>query len=277
MTKKKLSRDQKRKKKLQGRRTSQPRHSLAYHGNKYKAEKYIMAIMRAETGILESYVMTHRELTDQHVKAALSQLIGDLRRHSYQPAEFQEMVTIEPESYADLVIWNIRRNWDDLFQAQPRHSNTELVGILRTILSSVETWATPSPNSRGYLNYIEGFLAQGGVRPQLLPMDGEEEEKEPESPSDEQLLLDLGHAWLETDSNRAKDQFFKKGRAMIDKGQADAVINVCQKLIGQRNEEAFVEELSPLLQPAYRKLGVPFEKGPSKWLKNLFGAFNEPD
>jgi hypothetical protein len=186
------------------------------------------------------------------------------------------MVTVEPESFVELVIWNIRRNWDDLFQAQSRHSNAELVGILRTILSSVETWATPSPDSRGYLSYIEGFLAQGGVRPRLIPMD-DDRDQEPESPSDEQLLLDLGQVWLEIGSNRAKGRFFKKGLAMIDEGQADAVINVCQKLIGQRNEEAFVEELSELLQPAYRKLGVPFGKGPSQWPKNLFGAFNEPD
>lgn len=229
-----------------------------------------MALMRAETGILETYVMSHRELTDQQVKAALTQLIGDLRRHGYQPAEHQEMVTVEPETYVDLVIWSIRRNWDDLFHEQSRHSNTELVGILRTILGSVETWATPSPDSRGYLNYIEGFLAQGGIRPQLIPMD-EGWEKEPESPSDEELLLDLGQAWLETDSSWARDRFFKKGQAMLDGGQANAIINVCQRLIGHRTEEAFVEELRPLLQPAYRQLGVPYGKSPNSLLKRLSG------
>jgi len=45
---------------------------------------------------------------------------------------------------------------------------------------------------------------------------------------------------------------------MIEEGQAEAVINVCQHLIGRTNEQALIEELNPLLQPAYRKLGVPF-------------------
>jgi hypothetical protein len=269
MTKKKLSRSQKRKKKLQKRGSGQPRRSLAYHGNKYKNEKHIMAMMRAETGILECYVMTDRQLTDGEVKAALIQLIGDLRRRGYQPAELLEVVTVEPETYVDLVIWNIRRNWDDLFGEQPRHSNADLVGILRTILSSVETWATPSPDSQGYLNYIEGFLAQGGIQPQLVATD-EEWEEEPAPPSDQETLLDLGKIWLETDSSWVRDRFFRQGREMIEAGQADAVINTCQWLIGQRNEEAFVDELRPLLQPAYRQLGVPYGEGPRSVSKKLF-------
>jgi hypothetical protein len=268
MAKKKLSRAQKRKKKLQKRKSKQLHRSLAYYGNKYKGERHVMALMRAETGILETYVMSHRELTDRQVEVALTRLIGDLRRDGYQPAEHRDMVTVEPETYMDLVIWSIRRNWDDLFHEQPRHSGAELVGILRTILGSLETWSTPSPESRGYLNYIEGFLAQGGIHPRLIPTD-EGQEKEPESPSDQELLLDLGQAWLETDSNWARDRFFNKGQAMLDGGQADAIINVCQRLIGHRTEEAFIEELRPLLQPAYRQLGVPFGESPNSLMKRL--------
>jgi hypothetical protein len=270
MAKKRLSRAQKRKKKLEKRKSGRRPQSLAYHGNKYKGERHIMALMRAETGILETYVMSDRELTDRQVEVALTRLIDDLRRAGYQPAEHRDMVTVEPESYIDLVIWNIRRNWDDLFHEQPRHSGTELVGILRTILASLETWSTPSPESRGYLNYIEGFLAQGGVHPRLIPID-EGQEKEPESPSDEELLLDLGQAWLEADSNWARERFFKKGQAMLDGGQADAIINVCQRLIGHRTEEALIEELRPLLQPAYRQLGVPYGNSPNSLLKRLLG------
>ncbi len=270
MAKKRLSRAQKRKKKLQKQSRGQSRRSLAYHGNKYRGERHVMALMRAETGILETYVMTDRELTDRQVEVALTKFIGALRRHGYQPAEHRDIVTVEPETYVDLVIWSIRRNWDDLFHKQSRHSRAELVGILRTILGSLETWSTPSPESRGYLNYIEGFLAQGGIHPHLAPVD-EEREKEPESPSDEELLFDLGQAWLETESDWARDRFFKKGQAMLDGGQADAIINVCQRLIGHRTEEALVEALRPLLQPAYRQLGVPYGKSPSSLLKRLSG------
>jgi hypothetical protein len=72
-------------------------------------------------------------------------------------------------------------------------------------------------------------------------------------------LLDMGQAWLETGDDEIRDEFFEEGLAMIEEGQADAVINVCQKLVGQVNDRAFILELNPLLQPAYRKLGVPYD------------------
>ncbi|HID61541.1 MAG TPA: hypothetical protein EYP49_02165 [Anaerolineae bacterium] len=63
---------------------------------------------------------------------------------------------------------------------------------------------------------------------------------------------------METEDAGIKREFFEEAEAMIEEGQAEAVINVCQYLIGQTNDRAFIEELTPLLQPAYRQLGVPF-------------------
>ena len=68
----------------------------------------------------------------------------------------------------------------------------------------------------------------------------------------------MGLEWLETGEAGIKQEFFEEAEAMIEEGQAEAVINVCQHLIGRTNDQALVDELRPLLQPAYRKLGVPF-------------------
>ncbi len=38
-----------------------------------------------------------------------------------------------------------------------------LIGVLRTTLDSIRTWGSASPTSRGYLNYIEGFLGKAGI------------------------------------------------------------------------------------------------------------------
>jgi hypothetical protein len=55
-----------------------------------------------------------------------------------------------------------------------------------------------------------------------------------------------------------KQEFFEEAEAMIEEGLAEAVINVCQHLIGRTNDKALIEELRSLLQQADRKLGVPF-------------------
>ena len=255
--KKKLSRDQKRKKKLQGRRKGRSRGLQPYRGGKYRSKKYIMALMRAEVGIYETYVMTERQLTDRQVEAGLKSLIQELRSGPLQPAEQRDVVDVEPGAETDLLSWSIRSNWDDLFTTQPRHSNADLVGILRTILDSIETWSTPGANSRGYLSYLEGFLTKAGVKVEKLPLDDEGWEEEEEE-SDEDYLLDVGLEWLETEDAATKQEFFEEAEALIEEEQAEAVINVCQHLIGRTNDQALIDELRPLLQPAYRKLGVPY-------------------
>lgn len=216
-----------------------------------------MALMRAEVGIYETYVMTERQLTDRQVEAGLKSLIQELRSGPFRPAEQRDVVDVEPGAETDLLSWSIKRNWDDLFATQPQHSNADLVGILRVILDSIKTWSTPGANSQGYLKYLEGFLTEADVKVEKVPMDDEPWE-EGEEESDEDYLLDVGLEWLETGDAEIKQKFFEEAKAMIEEGQAEAVVNVCQHLIGRVNDKAFADELRPLLQPAYRKLGVPF-------------------
>jgi len=260
MAKRSKAQKRKKRKELQRRRKAGLQELRPYYGNKYRKEKYILATMRAETGIYETHVMTDRELTDRDVEATLKRLIRELHSGPYQPAEQRDEVEVELSSERELLHWNIKRNWDDLFTEHPGHSNSELVGILRTILGSVETWSTPSTDSRGYLNYIEGFLTQAGVRVERLPIEDEEWAEEGEM-SDQEYLLDLGLEWVDTWNEAVKREFFDEVEAMLDEGQAEEVINACQYLIGQVNDEDFVQELVPLLQPAYRQVGVPFRAG----------------
>lgn len=257
MAKRSKAQKRKKRKELQRRRKAALQELRPYYGNKYRKDKYILAIMGAETGIYETYVVTDRELTDRDVEAGLKHLIRELRSKSYQPAEEREEIEVKPGGEMELLQWHIKYRWDELFTRQPHHSNSELAGILRTILASIETWATPSPDSRGYLNYIQGFLTQAGVRVERVPIEGGEWEEEEEM-SDEEYLLDLGLEWLDTWDEAVKGEFFEEAEAMLDEGQAEEVINVCQYLIGQVNDQGFIKELLPLLQPGYRQLGVPF-------------------
>jgi hypothetical protein len=46
-------------------------------------------------------------------------------------------------------------------QALPKRE--DVIGVVRTILGSLETWRSQSMHSRGYLQFLEGFLKKAGV------------------------------------------------------------------------------------------------------------------
>src|SRR4051812_17108612 len=107
------SRDQKRKAKLKRRSSRSQKHeSLAYRGNKYRKEEFVEIMFSTETGILESDVMSDRTLTDDVVEAAIEGLILRMRRETTHPpgASSREVDGAGPP--ADLIVWNIERNWE---------------------------------------------------------------------------------------------------------------------------------------------------------------------
>jgi len=277
MSRKKLSRDQKRTQKL-ARRAKDDR-VQAYRGNKYKSERFVEAIMRAETGIYESYVMTDRRLTDRQVVKSLEYLILQLRgEQSAAPAD-NPRVEVEGGS-EDMIAWRVKDNWADLFADRPRHSNTDLAGILRTILGSIQVWSRPVPDSRGYLHYIEGFLSQAGVRVEVLGPEEDqgagEADEGPQERSDEDSLTELGQAWVVSGQPMAKKEFLAEAEALLREGQAGLVIEVCQRLIGIVNDTAILGELKEIFDKAWRQ--EPPRPGLTGWLSRVIpGAGSRPE
>src|SRR5689334_15368435 len=110
-----LSRDQKRKAKLKKRAERSHKHeSLAYEGTKYKTGRYAMIMFQTEVGIYESYVMCDRELLDTAVEEALEQLVLRMRQGALPPRSEGDVMDLERGAESNLVIENIRRNWEIL-------------------------------------------------------------------------------------------------------------------------------------------------------------------
>jgi hypothetical protein len=137
--------------------------SLAYHGKKYRTDEYIPIIFQTEIGIYESHVMCDRTLTDDEVEAGLVGLIGLLREGTDLAVTPGQEVTVTPEDRQELVIECIRFRWQRLQDRGELPGRDELVGILRTILSSLETWRSKNMHAQGYLRFLEGFLKGSGV------------------------------------------------------------------------------------------------------------------
>jgi hypothetical protein len=246
---KRLSHDQKRKAKLaREARRARPQSSLAYHGNKYKTDELANVFFRTELGIYESWVMTDRELTDRDVEAALEKLVLQMRRGPL-PAFADDTTAPVGAEATDLIIWNIRRNWHDLFQEEPRPSADKLMGVLRTLLSSVDTWSSPSPTSRGYLHFIEGFLKKAGATVTAYDPEGN-----PQAAPEADDLLAVGQAWCAGGDPTAAADFRALAETMIRTGEAERVVEVCQTLMGEAPAPDILAELSKLSLWAQQKL-----------------------
>ena len=235
-----LSRDQKRKAKLKKRaERSRKREPLAYTGKKYKTEEFVPTFYRTEIGIYESYVLCDRELTDDEVEAAIERLVIQMREGPLPPLPETDVITITEDGEEDLVITNIRRNWQILEDKGSLPGQDDLIGILRTTLNSISIWRSQSLNSQGYLRYIEGFLKKSGVSVQQATQDFQ-----PLPEPDEDPLLVIGRAWITKGDNAARDEFADQIESLLRSGGNERVIDVCQQLIGETKDMSAVPRLS---------------------------------
>ena len=68
----------------------------------------------------------------------------------------------------------------------------DLIGILRTILRSIEIWRSRSLHSQGYLRYVEGNMKKLGVSVRQVTPDFD-----PVPEPEEDSLLTPGRAWVD--------------------------------------------------------------------------------
>jgi hypothetical protein len=237
MAKKRLSRDQKRKAKLvdRAKKHPAPSPSLAYAGNQFKRAELTPLFQSTETGIIEADAITRQTLTDRQVRAALESLVHALRGDGLGPFDPADKVTWVAGKEPDLIVHMIRINWHRRFLTFPHPGNETLVGILRTLLHSIETFTTPAPASRGYLSYVTGFLRKLGIRAQLQ---GVEEKEDP--------FEAVGEAWVFDNDAHARTEFLRQAEQMIAAGQGERVAEVALMLMGQIEMGPTLKELSHL-------------------------------
>lgn len=176
MAKDRRSRDQKRKAKLAKKnRKDRLTSSLAYRGTKYKTDELAYFWMCTETGIYEASVISGRMLRDESVANAIEKLIAQLRSRSFcMPAEEFE-ISYEIGQEEDLVIECILQGWSRHYDETSRISKHTIVGVLRSILGTIELTRANASNSQRYIHYICNFLTNKlGVSVQRVPVDSKD-------------------------------------------------------------------------------------------------------
>ena len=215
-----------------------PVSELVYRGNKYRTEELVPVLMQTEIGIYEIFVMADRKLTDHQVERAIARLILAMRRGTLPPLDAETQLSVEAGKEEELVTWNIRRNWQILFQKSPHPGRDNLVGLLRTILGSIDSWKSVSPTSRGYLKYLEGFLKKLGVSVDVVSPGGELVAEEPEHE-----LFAIGRCWHGNGDPLAARAFRERVDDMIREGEGEQIVEICQELIAEFGGGAVSDEL----------------------------------
>ena len=266
-----LSHDQKRKQKLAKRQRRQPQsESLAYTGSRYKSEELVEPLFYAEKGIYEFYVISDREITDDDVEEGLEELIAGLRARPVS----ELIAACQPDEDGALeasIPTLVLNQWKSLRDVRGLPARDDLLGILRTILGSLETWRSHSVSSRGYLNYLEGFMNKMGVRFQKVTDQGQPIHEDSLSE-----LYEVGEMWL-AGSVDARHQFAARARQLLEQGQSQHVVDACQRLLGSigsiaRPEFAILTELSIRAQKTQQKLASPeFAPGLKSFISRLTG------
>ena len=162
-TKKQREKDKKRKAKQQRNLRSKKKESLAYSGMKYKTEELVPFIFITENAIHEAFVISRRVFTDHDVRKALETMIGGIRQNRLSVSKETGMEAKRRQSAGNadqLIACNILFHWRMFFKTKYRPGRDKLVGVLRTILGSIDVWGSVNPKSRGYLEYIEDFLGR---------------------------------------------------------------------------------------------------------------------
>ncbi len=259
--------------------------SQAYHGKKYRTEQLAPFFFETEVGIHEAFVISKRKITDHDVRGALERLIDRVRsaNERFSPRwAAEEMETGNDENTR--IAFMIRRHWMEYDYEFPFPGSGSAVGVLRTILGSIETWGNMNPASRGYLRYLEDFLADMGVhcRPaskeearQLFsddedlaeevgfdPFEVYDDDSDEEDEKDE--LLATGRAWIEGEQS-AGIVFHSLAQEMIESGQGRQVAETCRQLLADDPPDGVREELIKLSDGDRQRLSPP----PSR-LKRLF-------
>lgn len=241
-----LSRDQKRKAKLKKRaERSHKQESLAYSGNKYRTDRFTPVVYATEVGIHEVSMVSERTLTDRDVEAALVRLVTQMRQGPLPPLSDSDEPVMTAGEWDEAIILMIRRHWRNLQEEGRLPARDDLIGVLRTILHSIEVWRSKSMHSQAYLRFLEGFMKKLGVSVRHIdefgePLEGPEEEDE------EEPLLALGREWVLTHDQRAEIAFADQVEATIRSGHPERVIDVCQQLVGEAMDSSLLLRLEKL-------------------------------
>jgi hypothetical protein len=231
MAKKQLSRDQKRKHKLEKR---------AHSGAARQGAQVEFLTHETEKVINETFLSFGTEMHDADVLDAIKQLVVDVQQGHVSQAS----ATAELPNAKGALVWNIKQAWDE------KHTLATLPSLLAArglqLLAHRVDDISAEGESQSYLRFLQG--TQDGANALVSESEGGHW-----TPAEESLRA-LGLAWLKNSNAETWAAFEAAATEQTGAGQARAVANVCQYLYGAVQQPPVEQALRPLLDAAHAKL-----------------------
>jgi len=219
MAKKKLSRDQKRKQKLQKRP-----HVPAGVERQNAAEKLIHD---SERIIYETFISYGREMLDEDVLEAVNQLTVDIQHGDISKQD----ASLETPNAKGALVWNVKLRWTET-RALETMPHLVAAQAMQALAQRVDGIMAPGA-SHSYLRFLQGgeqvaVLAAPAGAAGTETAGAMEPEAEPHLPngdwSDEEApLLAAGLAWLRGSSGATWQPFQTEATRLTDSGHAQGI------------------------------------------------------
>jgi hypothetical protein len=170
VAKDKRSRDQKRKAKLAERaKQKQTTEVTPYEGTTYQADRWVPWVFETELAVHEAQVFLGPRLTNDHVRIAFTELVLRLRKGAAPKAGDDELEpAYTPGQEPEFVIDLIRVHWRRAFEEDGPVATADLIGILRTLLNSMEAHAWNRGPTAGYLAFLSEFMRKQRVNVRMV-------------------------------------------------------------------------------------------------------------
>ncbi|MEX1231912.1 MAG: hypothetical protein WEB58_16825 [Planctomycetaceae bacterium] len=158
MPKNRLSRNQKRSAKLAKRAQMSPQaDSRAIAGTKFKTDELAPLWLACETAIYQSFVVSEHRLRDNEVYSAIEKVISQIECDVVTPPEDDAIHYVVGEE-TDLVVQLLQIQLDAYDDDHGPLLKKDIIGILRSILGTIEFKRTHAPQSQAYIRYVVDFL-----------------------------------------------------------------------------------------------------------------------
>jgi hypothetical protein len=264
MAKKKLSRDQKRKQKLQKRP-----HASSSAVRQSASEKLVDDTERI---IYETFMSYGRAMRDADVLEAVNQLVVDIQQGDVSKQD----ASLESPNAKGALVWNIKQRWTET-HALETMPHLVAAQSLQALAQRVDGIMAPG-ESHSFLRFLQGSkqtAVLAALGPAAQPAGGETGEAAASAESaalvphipaphvpdgdwsdDEAPLLASGLAWLRGSSEASWEPFRAEAARLTENGLAQEVANVSQYLYGLVRADAVEAALRPVLNVAHAKLGA---------------------
>ncbi len=152
--------DAKRRKKLALKKRQAAQHEVTpYTGTEYQSDSWQPFVQSVDAAVYDAMLYSQRQLKNSTVKYAFETLVRRLRKG--EPpylTDNDELIPYSADNEVEYLVQDIRRKWTNAMLHLGRRSADGMIGVLRTLLFSIEAHGANTQATGGYVGFVWDFL-----------------------------------------------------------------------------------------------------------------------